>query len=831
MYCCDKMNAMSFLDWHYSEGIKYYWKTLQLSILRTHHYYSIPLLVETLFAPWKRLATSDKSPGFDLQKRFEAFTFNLVSRIMGAIVRLVLLFVGIFVVLFTGLTGLLGFLFWILIPYLSKPVYERYRGQPKHYVADLLRKIREENVPPLQAIFGNSAGKYVLSHVGINPQEFANAVDFSGVDFTDLHFDSFKDLTEYLLRKNMLRNEFFQTRDLEAEDFILASELWDKLQTEKTVLYHTEFGSPGIGADLTFGYTPTLNQYATDLSKPAPFSHRLIGRDVLVSRMERILSSGAEIMLTGDPGVGKKTVVLEFAKEAMSGKLGPAMTYKRVIEFDYNSLLSKSVDLSMKKTELGNILAEAAAAGNIILMIKDIHRLTHPDIEGYDFTDIFEKYLERKNLMVIAVIANHDYERFITPNTKLKKFFERIEIVPPNKNQAMEILLEAALESEKKHGVTILLPALRYLLDQSDQIVTELPYPEKVLDLLDSTISYCKQQKKFVLTTKEINTVLSEKTGISFARMTDTEKRRLDNIENIIHKRLVNQKQAVDLIGQTLRAKTVGVIKDKRPMGSFLFLGPTGVGKTETAKVLSQVYYGSEESILRFDMAEYVGSEGLERLIGSFYKNQPGILSTAIRNRPASLLLLDEIEKAPRDIYNLFLALLDEGSFTDAFGRKVDCRHLFIIGTSNAGAEYIRELVQEGVSQEEMQRKVTDYVLQKGIFSPEFVNRFDGVVVYEPLSKENLVQVAHLMLADLAENLKNKNIFLEITHIAAAKLAQDGYDPAFGARVMRRIVSLSIGDLLGRAILKGEIKPGDKIRLLAGEGNRQFVWQKIDEPQ
>lgn len=379
-----------------------------------------------------------------------------------------------------------------------------------------------------------------------------------------------------------------------------------------------------------------------------------------------------------------------------------------------------------------------------------------------------------------------------------------------------------------KKNLVVTVPAMRKILDESDRYITEVPFPEKALELLDAVVMYREQKGSGVVTIDDANAVLAEKTGISFARLTKKEKKQLGNLEEIIHERLINQDIAVELISKTLRAKTIGVVEEKRPLGSFLFLGPTGVGKTETAKVLAKVYYGSVESILRFDMAEYAGREGLERLIGSVSDKQPGMLTNAIKNRPASLLLLDEVEKATPEIYNLFLSMLDEGILTDAFGKKIVCKHLFVIATSNAGAEFVRGLVSKGVVGDELQRQVVEHVLEERIYSPEFINRFDGVVVYEPLGKDELVKIARLLLLELAEGLKKKNIEMEITQEVCQKLAEDGYEPTFGARPMKRIVNLELGDLLGKEILKGTVNEGDRVRLTTDNTKKSYVWQKVD---
>lgn len=822
------MDVAEFLSWFYSKGLDYYLKTWSDNINWVLHYFSLGLLLKTLFSPWKRLIEEDSGPGFNFQRKFEIFTFNLVSRWVGSMVRIVLFFVGIIAVVVYCVGGAIGFVFWMALPFFGIPVYDKYKRQPSIYIPELINKIKTSQGQPLEILLDNPAGNFVLSRVGVTKEDMVQNAMQLELDFGNLQAQSYQEVVAFLFDNGMWSDEFLNKHEVRKDDFLMAAGWWDQVQTELTKMGNGNLGRPGIALELTFGYTPTLDKYSVDLSAPQSYSHRLIGRQPLVSRMERVLSSGSSVLLVGQPGVGKKTVVLEFARRAAYGELGKSMVYKRVLELDYNSFLSESKDLNLKKKTLSSILLEASYAGNIILMIRDLHRLTNSEVEGYDFSDIFETHLEKRELKIIAVSGNVEYERFLSSNLRLRKFLEKVEITPVSKEDAMLILIQAAQRWESITNYTITLPALRNILQQSDRYITEVPFPEKALELLDAVITF-KQQigGSNVVTVDDTNRVLEEKTGVSFARLTEEEKGKLDKIEDLIHERLVDQSAAINLIGKTLRAKTVGVIKEDRPLGSFLFLGPTGVGKTETAKVLSNVYYGSEENILRFDMAEYSGSEGLERLIGSVAKNQPGAITTAIKNRPASLLLLDEIEKATKEITNLFLALLDEGYITDAFGKRIVCHNLFVIGTSNAGAEHIRQLVQKGVKGEELQKSVVNYILEKQLFSPEFLNRFDGVVVYEPLEEDVLVKIAGLMLSDLSENLKNKSIYLEPTTEAARKLAKDGYEPAFGARAMRRIVNITLGDLIGKAILEGKVKEGDKIKLVPGTAKEEFLIEKI----
>ena len=814
--------------WHYTKGLELYINRWLSFFDWINHNFSLTLLVKTLFAPWKRLVVVERGPGFDLKRFFENLTFNFISRGIGAVVRFTLFWVGIILILLTSFGGIVGLILWVTLPPLGLGHWSRYNRRLTRFIERLMFKLKASGKPPLEVFFDNEAGEFVLAHTGLALSELQKAAKIEKVNLTKISAKSYEEVVSLLVKSKVWTKEFFRKKGVTGGDLVLAASWWDKKRTAEAQMEGSGLGRPGIGLELLFGYTPTLNQFSIDLSTPLAYSHRLIGREAVVKRMDRVLTGGASVVLIGPPGVGKKTVVLEFAHRAAQGLLGSKMAFRRVLEFDYNFLLSEATDLNLKKAKLAQVFAEAASAGNIIIMLRDIQRLTHPDVEGYDFTDVFEEYLEKRELKIIAVATPTDYERFIAPNMRLRKFLEKVEVMPPTKSEAMEILVDAAQRWEGMRGLVITVPALRKILEESDRYITETPFPEKAIELLDALVMYREQAGGGgAVTVEDAKAVLAEKTGISFARLTKQEKKVLVKLEEVIHERLVDQDSAVDLVAKALRARVVGVVEEKRPLGSFLFMGPTGVGKTETAKVLARVYYGSEEEILRFDMAEYSGREGFERLVGSVEKNLPGALTSAIKNRPASLLLLDEIEKATPEIYNLFLTLLDEGSMTDAFGKKIICRHLFVIGTSNAGAEYIRQLISKGIRGDQLQKLAVEHVLQKRIFSPEFLNRFDGVVVYEPLKTTDLAKIARLLLTEMAENLKKRGIYLQVTQEAAQKLSEDGYKPEFGARPMRRIIDLILGDMIGKAVLTGEIKEGDRIKIVPGKAKEEYHWEKV----
>lgn len=782
------------------------------------HYFTFPLLLKSFFAPWKRLVIADKSTGFNIQKYFEQLTFNLISRGIGAIVRLLLFWSGLILMALSAIVGSLGFVIWMIFPPLGYSIYLRINQHPKHLLLPVVHKIKASPQTGTQILFESEPGKYILDHLGLTLADISSMATPTLTLQSDFYAESLSRLMEAFVDQNKQMEDALQRRWIILSDFVYAAKWWDRKKVRiSSVGAQFKFGRPGIGLELLFGYTPELNGVTSDMSAPLAYSHHLIGRGDIVERIERIISAGKSVVVSGQPGVGKKTVVLELARRAAWGELGAAMTYKRVLEFDYNAILSQSSDLNSKKNRLSMVLREAASAGNVILVIKDIQKLTNRLSEGYDFTEVFEETMREGTLKIIALSSNVDYERYIAPNMRLRKYLEVVDVVAPSKEDALLITTNAAERWEKVHGITITVPALRRIIEATDKYITEAPFPEKALDLLDEVVMYLTAHHEGLVTVEIINTVLSEKTGIPFARLTEADKEKLSNLEDVIHEGLINQETAVTLIAKSLRARSVGVKNEDRPIGSFLFLGPTGVGKTQTAKVLAKVYYGSESSILRFDMSEYAGNEGLARLIGSAALNQPGVLTTTIKNHPASLLLLDEIEKANPEIYNIFLTILDEGYVTDAFGRRIDCRHLFVIATSNAGAEFVRQQVSAGVTGINLQRAVFEYVQQSKLFTPEFLNRFDGVVVYEPLTKDDLIGIAKLILKELADNLKKQNIYLEITDDLARKVASDGYDPAYGARPMRRVVDLSIGDVVGKAILLKQIVEGDKIKIVPSE--------------
>src|SRR4030042_873119 len=521
------------------------------------------------------------------------------------------------------------------------------------------------------------------------------------------------------------------------------------------------------------------------------------------------------LFLVGDPGVGKKTLVKEFARLVRQGRTAGSLAYRRVLDLDLNSALAGLDTEGQIKERLIKILNEAARAGNIILVINDFHNFVAPE---KNVIEVLMQYIERAAFQLIAITTYGNLHTQIEKNPSLLKFFEKIELKEQDLYNSLFILQDSLADLEKRSGKIITYPALKEVIKTSDQYIGDIPMPEKAIDLLEETVIYVagNTEDVFVLP-KHVDLVISQKTEIPIGELQVSEKEKLANLESFIHQRVVNQEAAVKEISSAMRRARLAIAAKNRPMGTFLFLGPTGVAQTETAKALAEAYYGNESRMLRFDMSEYQGVTALERMIGSSVTQTPGVLTTAARENPFFLLLRDEIEKADLGILNLFLQVLDEGWLTDALGRKVTFRNMIIIATSNAAGEMIRQMVQQNLNPEQFKQKILDFIQQNSIFRPEFLNRFDGIVIFEPLSQENLLKVSALQLEILAKRMAAQDYIFRPNQELTAKIAQLGYHPAFGARAMKRVIQDKVEDLIAKKMLRNEIQKKVPFEIMASE--------------
>lgn len=581
---------------------------------------------------------------------------------------------------------------------------------------------------------------------------------------------------------------------------------------------------PGIGKQWAAGYTVNVDKYATDVTELIQHKNlplHVIGRKQEIGAIERVLSRRREnnVLVIGKPGGGRSTIVYSFARKILEGRSISFLNYKRVLELDMQAIFAglKTQGEILERFKI--IFSEAANAGNVILIIDDIHNYlgVQNGVGSLDISSALIPYLDSSELQIIGISTFEGFHKTIETNPAVMNFFEKIEIEEPSKEETMFILEDLLPKFEKQYNLDVGYKALKTIIDLTDRYIQDVPFPEKAIDFLGEVMVYVKTQTKSkMVSPKHVAQIISQKTKIPAGEIQKPEVEKLLNLEKFIHRRVINQEEAVKVLADAMRRTRAGVAGKKRPIGTFLFLGPTGVGKTETSKALAESYFGSEDRMIRLDMSEYQNIESIDRLIGSSNGNQQGLLTNAIREHPFSLLLLDEIEKAHKNILNLFLQILDEGRLTDGLGRTVSFCNSIIIGTSNAGAELIREYVEKKAdyAYSFFKKELVEHLLHKEIFRPEFLNRFDAAVIFKPLTKQNLFDIAILMLKRLNNRLmQGRGIQLIVTEELAKKVAELGYDPEFGARPMNRVIQDKIENKIATKILKGEVQRGDVIEL------------------
>jgi len=581
----------------------------------------------------------------------------------------------------------------------------------------------------------------------------------------------------------------------------------------------------GIGKQWAAGYTVNLDKYSvevTSIIKKQNLSIQLIGHQKEIYAIERILARSGEnnVLLVGRAGSGRSTVAYSFAQKVIEGRSFSNLNDKRVLELDMQAVLAGLDTPGEILERLKIIFSEAVSSGNVILVIDEIHNYLGSDKgpAAVDITSVILPYLSSSSFQVIGITTYEGWHKYVENNASVKNLFVKVEVIEPTTEETILILEDMLLALEIRYKISVSYRVLRDIVKLTERYIQDAPFPEKAIDILTEAFVYTAAKGEKAISPEDINKIISERVEVPVGTIQETEREKLLALEQRIHQRIINQEEAVKLISEAMRRARVGIKGGRRPIGSFLFLGPTGVGKTETSKALAEAYYGSDERMIRFDMSEYQEVSSINRLIGSVDAGEPGLFTKAISDNPFSLILLDEIEKAHPNILNLFLQVFDEGWVTDAFGKKISLTDCIIIGTSNAGAELIRQKVKEGKNLESFKEDLTDYLLKNGIFKPEFLNRFDAVVIFRPLTHEHLIKIAILMMNDLSKRLlEGMGIRLVVNPDLIEKIVELGYQPEFGARPMRRVIQDEIESRIAKIILEKNLKRGDFIEIKANE--------------
>lgn len=637
-----------------------------------------------------------------------------------------------------------------------------------------------------------------------------------------------KDLIVGLAKYNPIFQDILIETELKLQD--IENLAWWLESLERAVTQSKRFWDEknlsrhgGLAREWTAGYTLTLDKYSTNWTevwRNGGFFEEVIGHKQEIAAVERALS-GVErnnVLLVGEPGVGRRSIIHALAQKILFGESLEEVNYKRVVGLNLSVVLSSTQNIDEAEALLNRIFQEAVQAGNTILVIEEFHNyvggMARPG--AIDISGVLADYLNIPQFQVIATTSFEGLHKNIEQNLSLLELFEKVEALELSRDETIRVMEGQALMLERKYKRFVTYPALREIVDNAARYIPGVPFPKKGLDLLDEVMVYVAHYTKssFVLP-EHVLKIISDKTQIPVGKVQTQEKKLLLNLETLLHQRIINQNEAVNEVSSALRRARADISARKGPMGTFLFMGPTGVGKTETSKALAEIYFKSESRMVRLDMSEFQTIGDIARLLGSV--STEGLLTTPIREDPFSLLLLDEIEKAHPNILNLFLQVLDEGFITDGMGRKVDFSNTIIIATSNAGYQVILQAIKLQSEWKGIKQKLLDFLFENAIFRPEFINRFDAVVVFSPLSKENLLDIAELQLQKLKKNLADKNIEFTITKSLKEKIVDLGYDPTFGARNIKRVIQDNVENAIAKALLAEEIKRGDKIEIDADD--------------
>lgn len=599
-------------------------------------------------------------------------------------------------------------------------------------------------------------------------------------------------------------------------------------------------------------------------------------------------------VLVGEPGVGKTAVAQGIAAAIVNHEVPDTLAKKRVMALDMGSLIAGTKYRGEFEDRMKKILKEIQRDGSVILFVDEMHTLIGAGgAEGaIDASNILKPSLARGDIQMIGATTFDEYQKYIEKDQALARRFQQVKIGEPSKEETVDILKGLRPKYEKFHNVKIEDEAINDAVEFSTRYIANRFLPDKAIDLIDEASAAIKIQaigksdprltkldtqindvihqkeqaaenqnfvqaaklrdeenkltqnrdkliekvenknsKKSIVDSDKIAQIVSEWTGVPVTRMKKSETKRLAHLESILHERVIGQDEAISAVSRAIRRSRSGIKDENRPIGSFLFLGPTGVGKTELAKALAAAVFGSERNIIRVDMSEYMDQIATSKLIGSapgyVGYEEGGQLSERVRRNPYSVILLDEVEKAHPDVFNLLLQVLDEGFLTDSQGRKVDFRNTIIIMTSNLGSRSLQEDKTVGFAADNadknklQQEKVTAAVKQ--FFRPEFLNRIDETVVFDSLTKKQLREIVSLMTGHLVDRLAEKDVTLKISPAALDVLAKDGFDPEMGARPLRRAIQHELEDVIAEDLISEKIKADQIVKVGAHQGKLKFT--------
>jgi len=568
--------------------------------------------------------------------------------------------------------------------------------------------------------------------------------------------------------------------------------------------------------------TPTLDRYSTDMTDLARAEKAgfLVGHETeyenLISVISRVGKPNA--LLVGEPGVGKSTIMAHLAFRMIKDDVPSVLFDKRLLSLDVGKLVADATQ-DILGGRIQEVVDEIILAGNIVLFIPSMHDLfrTAPQ-DGIHAIDLLLPIVKNENIPMIGETFPKEFKKYIEPRSDFLDQFEVVQVDEISEEEAVRFLVYLSILFEKQFKVFITFRAVRKAVELAHRYFHNRPLPGSAVDIMKQALAHARDERAKMLDGRHILEVAERQSRIPIRQATVAEAEKLLNLEDLIHERLVNQNTAVNAVSRALREYRSGLSRKGGPIATFLFVGPTGVGKTELAKILTDIHFGSKDFMHRFDMSEYQDKQSIFRFIGTPDGSRSGTLTDAILENPYSLILLDEFEKAHPDILNLFLQVFDDGRLTDSLGRTVDFENTIIIATSNAHSEYIKEEIEKGTEMEriaeDLKKKLTEY------FRPELINRFSDIIAFRSLNPGEIEIITGFLLKDVEEVLgETHGIKLAADESAIRRIAQLGYSPVFGARPLRKVISEEVRSVLAEKILKKEIGRGNTVAIgTEGEG-------------